>query len=86
MRDLGSSSHVTVVNETLFSTVQERMNESINHQNSKLMNEGSWRAMALLAIDENLEDGDRFVPDLGFSGSFSLMMAICGHCKRSSIA
>jgi hypothetical protein len=41
--------------------------------------------MALLPVDENLEDGDRSVPDLGFNGSFSLMMAICEHRKRSSI-
>jgi hypothetical protein len=41
--------------------------------------------MAILPIDENLEDGDRSVPDLGVNGSFSLMMATCEHCKRSSI-
>jgi hypothetical protein len=41
--------------------------------------------MALLPINENLEDGDRSVPDLGFIGSFSLMMAICENCNRSTI-
>jgi hypothetical protein len=41
--------------------------------------------MTLLPIDENLEDGDRSIPDLGFNGSFSLMMAICEHCKRITI-
>jgi hypothetical protein len=41
--------------------------------------------MALLPIDENFEDGDRSVPELGFNGSFLLMMAICEHCKGSSI-
>jgi hypothetical protein len=44
-----------------------------------------WRAMELLPINENLEDGNRSVPDLGFNGSFSLMIAICEPCRRSSI-
>jgi hypothetical protein len=40
--------------------------------------------MEFVRIDENLEDGDRSVPDLGFKESFWLMMAFCEHCKRSS--
>jgi hypothetical protein len=41
--------------------------------------------MAIIPIDENLEDGDRYAPDLGFKESFSFMIAICEHWKRSSI-
>jgi hypothetical protein len=41
--------------------------------------------MALLSTEENVEKADRSVPDVGFNWAFSLLMAICEHCKRSSM-
>jgi hypothetical protein len=40
--------------------------------------------LAFLPIDEPLQDGDRSVRALGFDGSFSLIVAICEHRKRTS--
>jgi hypothetical protein len=39
--------------------------------------------MAFLPIDENLDDGDQSVPDLGFNGSVSVMMAFASTARQA---